>query len=172
MSEQAIGKQERPLWERFDGESAEAWEAFVQYRDMGPSRSLAKLGKLLGKIRQNFDPWAAKFSWQIRVRAWEDEIDRRNRDENANAILDMRKRHAQLAVMMQNKIVARLGTIKPEDLSARDCAIWLTEAAKLERLSRGEPGEHVQVDVSNLSDEELIAEVMNDPALRVVNGGG
>ena len=36
-------------WERQEGETSRAYEAFSAYRDLGSARSLAKVGQLLGK---------------------------------------------------------------------------------------------------------------------------
>ena len=37
------------LWERLPQESMKAYAAFCAYRDLGPDRSMAKAGEVLGK---------------------------------------------------------------------------------------------------------------------------
>jgi hypothetical protein len=44
---------ERTEWERGERETARAYEAFTAYRDLGPSRSLAR-GKL--RLNEHFTP--------------------------------------------------------------------------------------------------------------------
>jgi hypothetical protein len=78
----------------------------------------------------------------------------------------MAERHAREALMLQNKAVERLRQLLPEELKARDALAYLVEAAKLERLARGEPTERVAEerhakDVKELTDEELASIIAN-----------
>ncbi len=62
--------------------------------------------------------------------------------------------------MLQNKAIERLRQLRPEELKARDTLTYLVEAAKLERLARGEPTERVAEehhfeDLKELTDDEL-----------------
>jgi len=50
-------------------ESARAFEAFSTYLNMGPDRSLAKVGQKLGKCTVVIEKWSAKFDWPARVQA-------------------------------------------------------------------------------------------------------
>jgi hypothetical protein len=58
-------------WERQEPESARAYEAFCHYRDLGPSRSLAKVGQELGKSVGLMERWSSEHDWVARVRALE-----------------------------------------------------------------------------------------------------
>lgn len=66
-------------WERQAGESSRAYEAFSAYRDLGPARSLAKVGQMLGKSTALMERWSVEHSWVDRVAALEarDEMLRR-----------------------------------------------------------------------------------------------
>ncbi|HEV3121876.1 MAG TPA: hypothetical protein VGY53_08245, partial [Isosphaeraceae bacterium] len=60
----------------------------------------------------------------------------------------------------QNKAVERLRQLRPEELKAREILSFLVEAARLERLARGEPTERVAQEISldnlkELTDEQL-----------------
>src|SRR5260370_31422775 len=77
------------------------------------------------------------------------------------AVQEMAERHAKEAMMLQNKAVERLRQLRPEELKPRDTLDFLVEAAKLERLARGEPTERVAeehhfTDLKELSDDELV----------------
>src|SRR5262245_48492622 len=50
-------------------ETAKAFHALQIYRDLGPKRSLAKVGKKLGVSRQLLERWSKQHSWQKRIRA-------------------------------------------------------------------------------------------------------
>ena len=51
-------------------ESNRAFDAFKIYLDLGPKRSLAAVGRQLGKNRTSFYRWSTKFDWPARVRAY------------------------------------------------------------------------------------------------------
>src|SRR5262249_34978746 len=50
-------------------ESAKAFEAFSLYLNLGAERSLAAVGKKLGKSEGLIERWSAKFDWPGRVKA-------------------------------------------------------------------------------------------------------
>lgn len=172
-------------WERQPGESDTAWVAFAAYRDMGPNdRSHAKLAAKFGKHRQNFVRWSAQWDWVARCAAYDSWVDKQAKVVEIEAIKDMRKRHVQMAMTLQgaaalalNKIIAAErqvvtnpdGTTSPAPLTLKPSEVKeLAElGTKLERLTRGEPGE-IEVakidvagpapivhDYSSLSSEEL-----------------
>jgi hypothetical protein len=80
--------------------------------------------------------------------------------KQVEALSEMAERHAREALMLQNKAVERLRQLRPEELGPRETLSFLIEAAKLERLARGEPTERVAeelrlADVKELTDDEL-----------------
>lgn len=133
-------------WERQDGETPKQFEAFAVYRDMGEERSLAKVGRALGKSKALMDRWSSANSWVERALAWDDEQDRIARQEQIKDIKKMRKRHADVANAM---IVAATKGLKsimenPKDIKPNDVARLVEVASKLERISRGDVGDVVE----------------------------
>lgn len=134
-------------WERQPGESARAYAAFCIYRDMPPrKRSLREVAaKLKGKpgkyksVPANISMWSAKWRWAERAAAWDEERDRQEREAQIRAVKEMRERHAREAMALQEKALKRLKAMNPEELSPADVLRYFVEAAKLERISRGEP---------------------------------
>src|SRR4051794_26353772 len=59
----------RQVFEQQPKESAKAFAAFSVYLNMGPERSLAAVGKELGKSEGLIERWSAKFDWPARVQA-------------------------------------------------------------------------------------------------------
>lgn len=57
------------MFEQQPKESAKAFAAFRVYLDLGPQRSLAAVGKKLGKSVGLMERWSAKFDWPARVQA-------------------------------------------------------------------------------------------------------
>lgn len=162
-------------WDQQPGESAKAYAAFCIYRDLGPRRSLdaasrsyhrseqegqgppnRRLPRASGTVRR----WAQCLNWQARARAWDQERERLKQAEQETAIQEMAERHAKEAMMIQNKAIERLRQLRPEELGTRDTLAYLVEAAKLERLARGEPTERVSQEhhfdhLQELTDEQL-----------------
>lgn len=64
-----------PLWERQNGESKKAYEAFEIYRDQ-EKRSYAEVGRRLGKSKKQIEKWGSRWHWVVRVAGWDREIER------------------------------------------------------------------------------------------------
>lgn len=158
-------------WERQKGESQPAYEAFVTYRDM-PNRALSKTARALGKSGKIVERWTKRWGWHERIRAWDNEVDRRKREVMFEEIEAMNRRHAQEAMVLQQKAVERLRELDPGDLGTGQVLSYMIEAAKMERAARGVADRVVQelsgpdgkpvqvesgVDLSRLSEEELRA---------------
>src|SRR4051812_23513801 len=97
-----------PRYARQRGESRQGFAAFVAYRDLGPSRSLAKVGRALGKSVALLERWSARWAWVARAAAYDDHLDQQRRAAWVKAVEDMAQRHATIACMMQEKVVQRL----------------------------------------------------------------
>lgn len=139
-------------WERQPGEPARAYAAFCLYRDMpATERSLrAVADRLYGSGGGNpaskrrrapgqLHKWSVRWRWVERAAAWDEEQDRVAREAQIRAIQEMRDRHVREAMALQQKALERLRQMHPEELSPKDVLAYFVEAAKLERLSRGEP---------------------------------
>jgi hypothetical protein len=63
-------REERLPFEQLPKESTKAFAAFKAYLDMGPQRSLALVGKQLGKSKNMMEQWSRKFDWVERVQAY------------------------------------------------------------------------------------------------------
>lgn len=147
-----------PAWERFQGESDPAWQAFVLYRDMGADRSLAKVAQQLGKSKQLMDRWSRKHWWRYRVEEWERHQEQQRQLANNAAIEQMAQRHASQAALALNALTipqrALLERLKSDpnlietmshakldellNLAVRTSSA-LPALMNAERLARGEP---------------------------------
>ncbi|GAA0695311.1 hypothetical protein GCM10010193_57570 [Kitasatospora atroaurantiaca] len=148
-------------WERQEGESAQAFEAFAKYRDMGPARSTAKVARELGKSGSLMDRWSRSYAWVLRATSWDREQDRVFLAEQRQARRDLARRHARLAQAFLSKAVARLQTLSPSELSPSDLLRYFQVAADIERRAVGEEPAWLPddpdteaLDVAELTDEE------------------
>ena len=95
-------------WERMEGESAKAFEAFRIYRDMGPERNLRAVGERLGKSRAIIERWSSSNQWVERVRAYDNDLERAAHQEALKSVREMQKRHISIAAQLQNKALLAL----------------------------------------------------------------
>jgi hypothetical protein len=180
-------------WDQLPGESAKAYAAFCLYRDQGPRRSLDEASRLYhsqppmaakappagrrrrasGQIRL----WAQRWNWSARAWAWDQELARVKTSQRLAAAEEMDERHVREAMLLQNKAVERLRQLRPEELKPRETVTFLVEAAKLERLARGEPTERVAEEhhfpeTKDLSDDELARILASRPDIVLPGGPG
>jgi hypothetical protein len=180
-------------WDRLPGESAKAYAAFGLYRELGPRRSLDEASRLYHAqpapdgSRRPTDPkrrasglirrWAERWNWTGRALAWDHEVEQGKRQQQREAIQEMAERHAREARMLQTKAVERLRQLLPEELNPQDTLRYVVEAAKHERLARGEPTERVAEehhfpDRKELTDAELARIIAGRPGPPPEGGRG
>src|SRR4051794_38377959 len=70
---------DRLPWERQDGESEQAYRAFLAFRDAGSGRTVTGVGTQLARSRQLCDRWAQRWVWRARVEAFDAAQDRQRR---------------------------------------------------------------------------------------------
>jgi hypothetical protein len=92
-------------WERQPGETSRAYEAFSTYRDLGPARSLAKVGQLLGKSTGLMERWSAVHSWVDRVAALEARDEMLRREAVEEHLQARAEDHAAREARIQEKLL-------------------------------------------------------------------
>ena len=115
---------------------------------MGTERSLSKVAAKLQKSETLMGRWSGEHEWVKRAEKWDDEQERIERalaqKEQAKAIREMRKRHADLAKAMLIKSAKALAQIPDDEVKPGDISRMVDVASKLERISRGDVGEVVE----------------------------
>lgn len=152
------------------GETALAFEAFVIYRDMGPSRTTKAVAEQLQKSHGLIARWGTVNHWVRRAHSHDAELDRRKRYGELREVEKMRKRQVKSALLMQEianielaKMLGEAGRTKKKrgSLDEKTILKLLAQGAKLERINRGEPGEIVEqhggegMDLTGLTLDEL-----------------
>lgn len=146
-------------WERQDGESAKAYQAFCKYLDMGEKRSIRAVAQQLGKSATLMARWSSTWHWPDRVAEYEADLRRQAYKKAQNDAEKMAKRHINIALKMQEKALAALKATKPEYIQVRDMITLLREAMKLERDSRVD----VETRTAPLrSEQEVEDDLVND----------
>lgn len=123
-------------WERQKGESAQAYEAFVTYRDMGSERSLQAVSQRLSKSIPLIKRWSREKKWVERVRAYDNELEKEARAKAVKDRKAMTERHIGIAMQLQKKALEALSSLSVEDMSPKDIKEYIKMATDLERLNR------------------------------------
>lgn len=126
------------LWERQPGESAQAYEAFAIYRDMGSNRSLRAVAEKLSKSYTLIGRWSREKKWGERCRAYDNHLDDKARQEALQKYKKMRTRHIGIALQLQEKALAELKNLPEGSMTPKDIIQFLDKATELERDNRME----------------------------------
>lgn len=144
------------LWERQDGESEKAFEAFVIYRDMGLERTVSAVVKRLEKSRNLLDRWKDRWDWETRAAAYDNYLDREAQKAAIREYKKMNQRHIETAKLLQSKALESLKSMEQGSLSPKDILAFLTKAVELERVV-------VKEQVTSNEDFEKVKNHANNP---------
>lgn len=123
-------------WERQVGESGQAYEAFAIYRDEGKSRTVSAVVKRLKKSRSLIDRWKARWNWEERAIAYDNDVERKAKEEAIKERKTMLSRHIKIAMQVQKKALQALDNLDVKEMSPKDIKEYIRMATDLERLSR------------------------------------
>ena len=141
-----MSNEEKHDWDRLTGESSKAYAHFCLYRDMGVSRSLRQMASVPGctSIRRQLNRWSSKWRWVERCQKYEDHLEYQDRLQQEKERREMRKRHANIALLGQNIAVkgfeALLAKVQASDreVCPADLTRLVATSVAIERLARGE----------------------------------
>lgn len=126
-------------WDRQRREPEKAYGYFVLYRDLGRTRTVAKVAAEVHKSRDYLHKLASVWKWVQRAQTWDREEDRLYAEGMAEQRRDMARRHARIASALLGKLVGRLQNLDASRLGPGDIARWLEVATRVERLALGLP---------------------------------
>lgn len=124
------------LWERQEGESGQAWEAFSLYRDLGEKRTVTEVVRQLQKSRSLIDRWKVRWYWEKRVLAYDNYLSKEALAEAVKEKREMSKRHLSISAHLQKFAMDALKEKTASDASVKDIKEVLKLAVELERLTR------------------------------------
>ena len=159
------------LWDRQTGESSKAFAAFTVYRNLGPTRSVAKVSQILPETGKQsvslrwLEEWSSRYAWRRRAMAWDDFVEAAAQRAELDAIVEMRRRHARNAQKIQEKALEKLEGLDLDEMSARDVLRYLVQGSQMERLSLGEPTEIVNetATIHHEAEQDLVVALLRDP---------
>jgi hypothetical protein len=142
-------KGQRPIWERLDGESRQAFEAFSRYRDLGQERSTARVAQELSKSKTLMDRWSGAWNWVNRCWEFDAQEDERTREQLSRDRLAMRKRQIAVGQSLQSiaaygirELQTKIALGQPLNLTPAEIVSMMECGAELERRAMGEEKDH------------------------------
>lgn len=126
------------IWERQPGETDREWQVWLAYRDAYPSvkpsyRMVAEqLGTTINVVKKVGQRW----DFQVRIQAWAKYVDELTLKQRQTEIVDMNKRHIDMATKLQDKLRVAIENIEPKLLEPKDITSLFKLAAELERKAR------------------------------------
>ena len=85
-------------WERQEGESAKAFEAFTIYLEMGDERGIRAVAQQLDKSRTLIGRWSTTYRWVERVAAYDADVQRKAHAAAVKKQKKMAERHISIAL--------------------------------------------------------------------------
>lgn len=142
---------DRPVWEQQQGETKQAYDAFIAFRD-SEDRKVRPHGPSAQR-------WSSRYSWGYRAFEYDKYLVRKDAEDAVRYRRSMNDRHRRIAGAMLTKVVQRLQSLDPSKLSPADLVRWVEAAAKIERLAGGQASEVLGLQtpgrVDSMSAEEV-----------------
>ena len=151
-------------WERQKGESAQAFEAFFLYLEMGGSRSLRAVSQELGKSKTLIDRWSRTYKWVERCRAWDNHLQHEAKKAAISEVRNMTRRHVTMAQQIQNAAMRALKELGSDMVNPKNFAAIVKLATELERQNLEAEVAAVSEDISSTQDDgpSTLADAINE----------
>lgn len=151
------------IWEKQPNEPEKAYAAFRIYLE---DRNLSSVARRAGKPHTTISNWAKKANWVARADAWDTWRNKIAFEAQKLEVEKTAKRHVQGALTLQEKGLAALERLEPEQISPQVAIKMLEVGIAIERKASGDPQEILnrlqqqtstsnEIDFSKLSDEEI-----------------
>lgn len=144
-------------WDRQKDEPTKAFARFTLYRDMGPERSLAKVGSISGVSAALCEQESAKYGWVARCDQWDAHLDAVARKAYVTELERQARQRAQGHSALFGKALTLLQKVDSAKLGEISAAMKVaTDAMRLEAdLATAK----TEIDVRDVTPEEARAEL-------------
>ena len=144
-------------WERQNGESAQAFAAFLVYLNLGAERSHRTVSKQCGKNISLIGRWSRAYGWVERCRAWDNYLQREAKKAAVAEIRKMNQRHISMAQQIQDAVLQALIDLGSDIVTPQNFAAVVKLSTDLERQSMEAEAKET------ISSEELREQAEDDP---------
>ncbi|MGA2456105.1 MAG: hypothetical protein ABSF85_00825 [Terriglobales bacterium] len=164
---------DRNTWDRLPSESSKAFDAFVQYRQMGMERSVQKVVQKLTKSRQLLHRWAQVHNWKRRAEdfdSYQDEIAQR---ETIRQRIEFNKATLAIAQKMQAKALQgfnALETVKMVQIPRKEIVDGVEKITGYDTVQElaVKPGELIKIlEVACTLQKEVLGKSTDDHVAKI-----
>lgn len=142
------------MWERLKGESRQAFGNFAYFRDLGRERSLVKAADGVTRAVDTLKKQSVKYHWQMRVAAYDDYLDARDREilesERARVNKDGMAIFRRMQLMVGQRLLGDasdprrpIAAINVNDLEMSDIVRMTDLFWRGQRTATGQPTDYV-----------------------------
>lgn len=124
-------------WDRQEKEPPKAYQHFTIYRDLGPERSLAKVGQILGVAVQSLEPKASQWNWVARCDQWDAHVQVIQQRAYLDEAAKRGQQRAKAYTALLGKSLEALGKIDLSRANLGQVAAAMKAAAEGMRLEEG-----------------------------------
>lgn len=126
------------LWERQPGETDHEYHVWLRYRDAYPGkrptyRMVAEEIDLSVEVTRKI---GARWDFPVRLQAWAKYCDEITLAQRREEILNMNKKHVDMASVIHQKLQIALAKINPETLSVKDMVSLMRMSTDVERKAQ------------------------------------
>ena len=154
-------KTEQP-WERQKGESAQAFEAFSLYLDLGTERSIRAVSQKLGKSKTLIDRWSRTNNWVERCRAWDNHLQREAKKAAVAGLREMNRRHITLARALQGAAAQALKDRGAAIITDKNLSAVVKLATDLERSGLSTEVDTLSEDLNKAEEDSAVVKIICD----------
>lgn len=154
-------KIEQP-WERQKSESAQAFEAFSIYLNLGTERSIRAVSQELGKSKTLIDRWSRTNSWVERCRAWDNHLQREAKKAAVAELREMNRRHITLARALQGAAAQALKDRGAAIITDKNLSAVVKLATDLERSGLSTEVDTLSEDLKKAEDDSAAVKIICD----------
>ena len=171
-----MSDQEKHDWDRQPRETSRSYELFCVYRDLGSGRSLTKARQSASGVPSipRLKVLSVRWNWVDRARKYDDYLEHQDRLQQEKERREMRKRHANIALLGQNIAVKAMEVLLTkvqsgeQGVAPADVTRLVDISVKVERLARGEPTDSHElsgpsggpIEFANMSDDQRRTEMI------------
>ena len=151
-------------WERQNGESAQAFAAFLVYLNLGAERSHQTVSQQCGKSISLIGRWSRAYGWVERCRAWDNHIQYEAKKAAITEVRNMTKRHVTMAQQIQNAAMRALKELGSDMVNPKNFAAIVKLATELERQNLEAQVTAASEEISSTQDDgpSTLADAINE----------
>jgi len=144
------------------GESWQAYEAFANYRDQGPGRTLKKITKEIPKNISLMKKWSAKYDWVDRANSYD------TNEEFERMVMMRERRHKWISEdlaatqKMQEILWRKIEKINPDDLTPAQAIRWYDVISRRQEKILGLTPEAMEEQLKSQANNESELERLMD----------